>query len=226
MTTTTAIKKAAASPAPTSPHRDLQEDSTTSDPNVKQAVDNDVTNMIDAREEVELETDNPVVTPDHDSESRLDPDDPNFDTLKVLTTEGEEEEKEEEEKKGEKKEEKEEKKGPLTATNEALLAQNKYLIRKLAELNRYTIDRMLLPPPPLTLCVACGSTDQNSGVASEKKKSKSSGPNVHLIIRRTLRIVSVLLLLFIAVQLGLIRGEGVAQGRSGRSGRRMGFFGR
>jgi hypothetical protein len=222
MTTTTAIKNAAASPAPTSPHRDLQEDSTTSDPNVKQAMDNDVTNMIDAREEVELETDNPIITPDHDSESHLDPDDPDFDIFKALSTVGEKEEEEEEE---EKKEKKEEKKEPLTATNEALLAQNKYLIRKLAELNRYTIDRMLLPPPRLTLCAACGAADQKSS-ENEKKKSKSSGPNVHSVIRRTLRIVSVLLLLFIAVQLGLIRGEGVAQGRSGRSGRRMGFFGR
>jgi hypothetical protein len=214
MTTTTAAKKAIASPsAPTSP-RGLPEDPTTSDPNVKQAVEKD-TSVIDAREGVDLETGEPVVTPDHDSKSRLDPDDPDFDILEALEAEGEREE----------EEEKEEKKERLTATSEALLAQNKYLIRKMADLHKYTIDRMLVPPP-LTLCVACGAADQKSGGSEKKKKSKSSGPNVHFIIRRTLRAVSVLLLLSIAVQLALIRGEGVADGRSGRSGRRMGIFGR
>jgi len=210
MTTNTAAKKVIASPPAPTPPRGLPEDPTASDdPNVKQAVEKD-TSVIDAREGVDLETDEPVAAPDHDSRSRLDPDNPDFDILKALTAEGERE--------------KEEKKERLTATSEALLAQNKYLIRKMADLHKYTIDRMVLPPP-LTLCVACGAADQKPG-GSEKKKSKSSGPNVHFIIRRTLRVVSVLLLLSIAVQLALIRGEGVADGRSGRNGKRMGIFAR
>jgi hypothetical protein len=117
-----------------------------------------------------------------------------------------------------------------------LLEQNRFLINQLADQNKYMIDR--LATPSISLCAACGAEDQKL-CESEKRKwgakkksgekeksgakqSKSLFWNVDIVIRRILRIFSLILLVVIAVQLGFIRGETL----DGKSGRRTGFFGR
>jgi hypothetical protein len=110
----------------------------------------------------------------------------------------------------------------LSWQNQELMRQNTCVVEQLAKQNKATIERLVAPSlPPLTLCVACGAAGQESG-GSEKKKSKSLVPNVHLIVRRTSRILAVMLLVVIAVQLGSIRGKVLEESNV----RRTGFFGR
>jgi hypothetical protein len=211
MTTTaaTATKQTSASLTPPSPPCSVQQDPTLNEPK-ESAVENDAEDPIDAFEkEFELVPNPPETTnPDHDP---VPVPDPSLDFLNALMAE---------------EEDRQTKRKPLGYLTKALLEQNRFLIEQLAQQNRFTIDRLVPPPLPplpplpcLPLCVVCGAGDQKSG-GSKEKKSKSLAPNVHIVIRRGLRILTVMLLVVIAVQLGLIRGQGLEE----KNARRTGFF--
>jgi hypothetical protein len=207
--TTTTTKQPAVSTAPPSPPCSLQEDSSTSAPEIP-AVETDK-DVLDAfKKQAELASNEPAITPDEASDSIPILNPPEFDFLNALMLEEGQEQ---------------DKRKPLTKISIALLEQNKYLIDQLVEQNKHTINRLVAPPlpplPPLTLCVACEAAGQESGGIG-KKKSKSRIPNVHLVVRRTLRILAVMLLVVIAVQLGSIRGMVLEE----RNVKKAGFFGR
>jgi hypothetical protein len=240
-TTTTTTKQPAVSTAPPSPPCSLQEDSPPSAPE-EPAVEKDK-NVLDASEnQVELPSNEPVVT-HQDS-------DPIPDPKAAWTAEAAQRRVELAEKNGtnlidawlgpESQTAESKKRKPLSPLSAALLDQNKnmleglswqngelleqhkHLINQLAEQNKFTLERLVAPSlPPLTLCVACGTASQKPG-GSEKKKSKSLIPNVHLVVRRTSRILAVMLLVVIAVQLGSIRGMVLEE----KNVKKAGFFGR
>jgi hypothetical protein len=178
------------------PHS-LQEASPTSGSKAERAAESD-TSILATHENVELDSDKPVVdTPDDDSKSMSDRDS-DFDLYMA-----------------EQHEKEAEKSMPLPPLAVALLEQNRLLITQLADQNKTLLG---LFGPALTLCGKCGTECQKSGGSEKKKKTKKkkSEPalsDVHIVLRG---LSLVLLLVVIAVQLGFIRGEGVFEGKRGR----------
>jgi hypothetical protein len=167
------------------PHS-LQEASPTSGSKTERAAESD-TSILATHENVELDSDKPVVdTPDDDSRSMSDRDS-DFDLYMA-----------------EQHEKEAEKSMHLPPLAVALLEQNRLLITQLADQNKTLLG---LFGPALTLCGKCGTECQKSGGSEKKKKTKN-------IVLRGLSLV--LLLVVIAVQLGFIRGEGVFEGKRGR----------
>jgi hypothetical protein len=194
--------------------------------------------VLDASEEqAELVSNELAITPDQASDSIpiLNPPDLDFfNALMLQEGQGQEQEK----------------RKPLTNFSIALLEQNKYLIKQLVAQNKHTINR-LIAPPSIEICAACGIVDQKSGgsggrseeqksgdeknakksgekenrgvAEKEEKQSRTLAWKVDTVIRRVLRIFSLVLLVVIAMQLGFIlRGQGFEE----RNVRRTGFFGR
>jgi hypothetical protein len=113
----------------------------------------------------------------------------------------------------------------LMWTNQELLKQNSHAIERQSLQNTTMIDRLVVPP-----VVFCGAEEEkrsSGGSKKEKEKEERSLERSRKEKRRSLityvhivlRVLSLMLLVVIAVQLGLIRGEGKSERR------RTGFLG-
>lgn len=212
MTTTTTTKQASSSAA--LPPRDLQDDSRSSGSKlqVEVAVETDMS-ATDIRETIEHDIDNPVVSPDHGPASNLDPDSDH----ETQMTEEEDDDDEDEKLKAPK------------STTDILMAhvleQNRYLIEQLAGQNKAMVDHLATPPVSFCAgeCLSSSESKKKKKKSVEKTSSSSVVTNADVVVRRILRIASVIMLVVIAMQLGSMRGD-VAAGKNGR--KVGGFFGR
>jgi len=227
MTTTTTTKQTSSAALP--PH-DLQDGSKSNDsnPQAEVTVEKDK-NATDILKTVKRGIDNPVVSPDHDPASNLDP---NSDRETQMTEKKDDEEKKEDERKEDETNDGEdyedEKLEAPKSTGEILLAhvleQNRYLIEQLAGQNKQMVDHLAsAASPPMVLCGAQG----DSGSSSAGKTKKNGGTSNAIVVTRICRIASVIMLVVIAMLLGSMRGDDDRFGAVGKSGRKFGgFFGR
>ena len=237
MTTTTANKQA--SPSAPSPPRSLQDDSNINESkrHADLAVEKDTSEIV-VRETVERDIDDPVLKPEHDPASKPDSDlareTPMAEGQKDDETGDSHSNSDSDDSDDSDDSYAESSRGPTakeTILMTHLLEQNKFLIEHLAEQNKTLLDRF---SSPIVLCGAEGQPpskskkDKTGAKKSGAKKSSSSITNADVVVRRILRIASVIMLVVIAMQLGSMRGTDYDRHDvAGKNGRRLGgLFGR
>jgi hypothetical protein len=251
-TTTTTTKQAVPSSVPT-PARTLQDGPITSEPDAEPAVESN-TSAIDTRENVQLASNEPVVTHEY-----FDPitvcaavrratlakknsaDVFDFDAfLGLETAKATDEEKTGE---GIKSEPEPEPKKPsekckqddcnyLTAL---LLEQNRFLINQLADQNKSMVDR-LVAPSMYALCAAFGGENQKltkkekgGAKGKDSEKAKSEAKRIRTLfwtVDTVIRRILRICCLVLLVVIAVQLGSIRGEGFEAKSGRKAGFFGR